>query len=188
MRQLLALLLLAAAPVFACDMEKPTLANMRAELIPDEGLWAYWFCADEYTLKWRGRLIKRGQITDVDAAAALAWANGGPADIFGRVADKPINDPELAVLREAMRAHMRTDKALIAAFPVWLVSKNGTAVDRPMYLPDGSGTTLRAPVGAVCNCAAAHVKTATQTRCPLQELIGTPTKPEVTACTRVMPQ
>jgi hypothetical protein len=83
--------------------------------------------------------------------------------------------PESKATGEAQLAATRP------ALPVWLVAKNSTYPDRPMYrIENGVRTTtaikgVRAMVGAVCACAQFVLEEGVATFCPLA---GTP--PELT--------
>lgn len=185
------LVLLVFCPsLWACDLDSPKPSALRAGRVGQD-LWAYWWCADEYTMKMRTRFIKNGTYQQPDIDIAFDWFGGASgASLFSRKPTTPSgaswplpDDDQFNVLRAAMQAKVRTDEEFLSAVPLWFVANNGTTKTRPMYLPDGTASTKRADVGAICDCRVVHIKTSTQTRCPLMELPGIK-KPEVTACTR----
>ena len=88
-----------------------------------------------------------------------------------------------ARLCEAAEAAAQATKP---ADPKWVVAKNGTSTTRPMWIVDLSlpvatftASTLRAPVGATCDCVGLAKVKGTQTLCYVENIAD-----DLAACTK----
>jgi hypothetical protein len=145
-----------------------------------DGWWAYWFCKrPDGSVKPEGFWCVHGECLS-PGTVANAWRETAPgvaADpaaaaksyIAANVTLDPVceNHPDGAKRRICLhrRALVRADLEKLLppeGGPVWVVKKNGTAVDRPAY-PWGAtrGTTSngRAVVGSACNPAVGRLET-----------------------------
>lgn len=169
----------------ACDIDNPTWAQMRVGRV-DQGIWAYWFCPGEYDTHIRMRYILAGAITDEATQEAIQWTRGLNPDFVKKPPTADGNEPRFQHLRVAAKAAMEKDEEFIKSIPIWVVSKNSSYPDRPMYTAEGALIKgKRTTVGQACECKVYHIKTSNQTRCPLAQLPGVPLVQEYTACSKL---